>query len=54
MVPIDSYYISSPAIVLCVKSLADPRFPRRGGQGAPAPVIGAKTYYLARFLPKTA
>ena len=31
MVPIDSYYISSPAIVLCVKSLADPRFPRRGG-----------------------
>ena len=31
-------------------AVADPGFPR---QGAPIPEFGAKTYYLARFFPKT-
>ena len=31
-------------------SVADPGFPRRGG----ATLEGAETYYLAKFLPKTA
>ena len=32
-------------------AVADQGFPRRG---APTPEFGAKAYYLARFLPKTA
>ena len=34
-----------------VQAVPDPGFPRRG---APTPEFGAKTYYLAIFLPKTA
>ena len=32
-------------------TVVDPEFPRRA---APTPNFGVKTYYLARFLPKTA
>ena len=36
------------------RTVADPGFPRRGGEGVPIIKVGAPTYYLAKFFSKTA
>ena len=48
-----SYQIT-PITWVLQRLMADPGFPRRGRGGGAAPEVGAETYYLARFLPKTA
>ena len=37
-----------------VLSVVDPGFSRRGWAGQPTPEFRVETYYLTRFLPKTA
>ena len=45
--------IESTDVQKGIKSVTDPGFPRLG-EATPTPEFEPKTYYLARFLPKTA